>query len=199
MAPRTVRRLGDAVVKRAITTLSKREMHGDQETDCRSCDPRRAFDCELTEVERVLSVVSGRDVAKADDALYAASSAGVEIDLIIRGMCCLRPGVPGLSENIRVRSIVGRFLEHTRVYYFANDGKPDLYCSSADWMERNLFRRVETAFPVLDKKLAKRILTDLDLYLNDNTQAWELTAEGGYRRADAGETALMAQQALMES
>ena len=133
------------------------------------------------------------------DALYAASSAGVEIDLIIRGMCCLRPGVPGLSENIRVRSIVGRFLEHTRVYYFANDGKPDLYCSSADWMERNLFRRVETAFPVLDKKLAKRILTDLDLYLNDNTQAWELTAEGGYRRADAGETALMAQQALMES
>ena len=85
------------------------------------------------------------------------------------------------------------------MYYFANDGKPDLYCSSADWMERNLFRRVETAFPVLDKKLAKRILTDLDLYLNDNTQAWELTAEGGYRRADAGETALMAQQALMES
>ena len=148
---------------------------------------------------RIVAKMNSLTERSVIDALYAASSAGVEIDLIIRGMCCLRPGVPGLSENIRVRSIVGRFLEHTRVYYFANDGKPDLYCSSADWMERNLFRRVETAFPVLDKKLAKRILTDLDLYLNDNTQAWELTAEGGYRRADAGETALMAQQALMES
>ena len=148
---------------------------------------------------RIVAKMNSLTERSVIDALYAASSAGVEIDLIIRGMCCLRPGIPGLSENIRVRSIVGRFLEHTRVYYFANDGKPDLYCSSADWMERNLFRRVETAFPVLDKKLAKRILTDLDLYLNDNTQAWELTAEGGYRRADAGETALMAQQALMES
>ena len=129
---------------------------------------------------------------------HAASAAGVEIDLVIRGMCCLRPGVPGLSERIRVRSVVGRFLEHTRVYYYANNGQPALYGSSADWMERNLFRRVETAFPVLDKKLAQRIVDELELYLADNTQAWEMAADGSYTRAPAGEPAICAQQALME-
>ncbi|MCM1512156.1 MAG: polyphosphate kinase 1 [Oxalobacter formigenes] len=116
-------------------------------------------------------------------ALYAASSAGVKIDLIVRGACALRPGVPGLSENIRVRSIIGRFLEHTRIYYFRNDLKHDLYLSSADWMARNLFRRVEVAFPVMDKALKKRVMEEgLLSYLKDNQNAWELRPDGIYRQ-----------------
>jgi polyphosphate kinase len=116
-------------------------------------------------------------------ALYRASMAGVKIDLIVRGICCLRPGVPGISRNIRVRSIVGRFLEHSRVYYFHNNGKKELYCSSADWMERNFFRRVEVAFPVLNKRLRERIIRDLRRYLKDNVHAWLLQPDGHYRRA----------------
>lgn len=116
-------------------------------------------------------------------ALYAASSAGVRIDLIVRGACALKPGVPGLSENIRVRSIIGRFLEHTRIYYFRNDLKHDLYLSSADWMARNLFRRVEVAFPVLDESLKKRVMQEgLMAYLKDNQNAWELRSDGTYRQ-----------------
>jgi polyphosphate kinase len=116
--------------------------------------------------------------------LYAASQAGVKIDLIIRGACTLRPGVPGLSEHIRVRSIIGRFLEHTRVYYFRNDLRHDVYLSSSDWMARNLFRRIEVAFPVLDKKLKRRVLTEgLRAYLRDNTAAWELGPDGRYNPA----------------
>jgi len=116
-------------------------------------------------------------------ALYAASQAGVEIDLIVRGICCLRPGIPGVSDRIRVRSIIGRFLEHTRVYWFLNDGKEEVYCASADWMDRNFFRRVEIAFPIEDKGLRQRVIKEsLQGYLADNTQAWELQADGGYRR-----------------
>jgi polyphosphate kinase len=116
-------------------------------------------------------------------ALYAASQAGVKIDLIIRGICCLRPGVPGVSDNIQVRSIVGQFLEHTRVFYFHNGGDFELYLSSADWMGRNFFQRVETAFPVEDKKLRQRILKDgLELYLQDNSEAWVLQKDGEYKR-----------------
>jgi polyphosphate kinase len=116
-------------------------------------------------------------------ALYEASCAGVQIDLIVRGACCLRPGVPGVSENIRVRSVVGRFLEHSRVYWFGNNGEPELYCSSADWMERNLMRRVETCFPILDRDLAARVYEEeIGNYLADNTQAWELRADGSYER-----------------
>lgn len=112
-------------------------------------------------------------------ALYKASQAGVQIDLIIRSICCLRPQVKGLSENIRVRSIVGRYLEHTRVYYFHNDGDIKLYCASADWMGRNLFSRIETCFPIEDKKLRKLIIEDgLNNYLKDNIRAWELQADG---------------------
>ncbi len=115
--------------------------------------------------------------------LYAASIAGVEIKLIVRGMCCLRPQLMGVSDNIEVRSIIGRFLEHTRVYYFENNGKPDLYCASADWMERNLFRRVETCFPIEDSGIRKRIIHDLNLYLKDNTNAWIMQSDGSYVRA----------------
>jgi polyphosphate kinase len=112
--------------------------------------------------------------------LYAASKAGVQIDLIVRGVCQLRPGVEGLSENIRVRSIIGRFLEHHRVFYFENGGNPELFCSSADWMLRNMHHRVETCFPIRHKKIRDRILEDLDLYLRDNTHAWILQADGSY-------------------
>ncbi len=122
-------------------------------------------------------------------ALYRASRAGVDIDLIVRGVCCLRPGVPGISERIRVRSIVGRFLEHSRVYYFANAGNREIYCASADWMDRNLFRRIEVAYPVDTPEFQARVAADLELYLADDCQAWQLDAGGRYSRADgAGET-----------
>ena len=130
--------------------------------------------------------------------LYAASMAGVEIRLIVRGMCCLRPGIAGVSDNIEVRAIVGRFLEHTRVLYFENDGNPEFYCSSADWMERNLFRRVETLFPIEDSKLRERIMSELELYLADNTQAWILQSDGSYVRQSPGDNPpLSAQQNLL--
>ncbi|MFN8756537.1 MAG: polyphosphate kinase 1 [Burkholderiales bacterium] len=131
----------------------------------------------------------GRIIAKLNslvepqviDALYRASQAGVKVDLIVRGICALRPGVPGLSENIHVRSIVGRFLEHTRILYFGNDGDPIVMLSSADWMERNFFRRIELGFPVHDKKLKKRVIDEgLLPYLADNTQAWIMDANGNY-------------------
>lgn len=133
-------------------------------------------------------------------ALYEASNAGVKIDLIIRGACSLRPGVEGLSENIRVRSIVGRFLEHSRIYYFRNDLKHDIYLSSADWMNRNLFRRVEVAFPVRSPALKRRVMREgLHPYLKDNVNAWELGQDGRYRRRRArGKGAdYSAQQVLM--
>ena len=116
------------------------------------------------------------------NALYEASSAGVKVDLIVRGVCALRPGVKGLSENIRVRSIIGRFLEHTRIFYFRNDLKHDVYLASADWMDRNFFRRIEVCFPILDKKLKKRVIDEgLKIYLLDNCQAWDMDGEGHYR------------------
>lgn len=122
------------------------------------------------------------------EALYRASQAGVRIDLVIRGMCALRPGVPGASENIRVRSVVGRFLEHSRAWYFENGGEPELWCSSADWMERNFFRRVEVAFPIRQASHRQRILRHLETYLEDDTQAWELSRDGTYERvAGSGE------------
>ena len=117
------------------------------------------------------------------EALYRASGAGVKIELIIRGVCALRPGVVGLSENIRVRSIVGRFLEHSRIYYFRNGGDERVWLSSADWMDRNFFRRIELCFPVQDTKLKRRVISEgLMPYLEDNVQAWEMDGEGGYSR-----------------
>jgi polyphosphate kinase len=134
-------------------------------------------------------------------ALYEASEAGVKIDLIVRGACSLRPGVAGLSENIRVRSIVGRFLEHSRIFYFRNGLKHDVYLSSADWMNRNLFRRVEVAFPVRSGALKRRVLREgLHPYLKDNVNAWELGSDGHYRRKKTrgGQKAVSAQQTLMD-
>ena len=117
--------------------------------------------------------------------LYCASQSGVQIDLIVRGICCLKPGVPGVSDNIRVISVIGRFLEHSRVYYFANSST-SMYCSSADWMERNLQQRIEIAFPILKKKAAARILEELEMYLADRQQSWELLADGTYRKNEPG-------------
>jgi len=130
---------------------------------------------------RIIAKMNALNEASVVRALYAASQAGTQIDLIIRSACTLRPGVPGISDNIRVRSIVGRFLEHSRVYWFANDGESELFCSSADWLERNLLRRVETCFPVLDQELAARVRSEaLEQYLHDNLNAWELQADGQY-------------------
>ena len=117
------------------------------------------------------------------DALYRASQAGVPIDLVVRSSCMLRPGIPGLSETVRVRSIVGQFLEHSRIFYFANGGEEEVYIGSADWMTRNLDRRVEVVTPILDANL-KRYLKDVVLgaYLKDNVKARILTADGVYER-----------------
>jgi len=115
-------------------------------------------------------------------ALYKASCEGVTIDLIVRGICCLKPGIAGISDNIRVISIIGRFLEHSRAYYFHNGGKDELYLGSADIMPRNLDDRVETLFPVFDKSLIKAVKTDLDLMLSDNVKAWQMNPDGLYSR-----------------
>ncbi|ENV32743.1 polyphosphate kinase 1 [Acinetobacter gerneri] len=150
---------------------------------------------------RIIIKVNALTEPKLIAALYRASQAGVKIDLIIRSICCLRPQVAGLSENINVRSIVGRFLEHTRVYYFHNDGDVKLYCASADWMGRNLFSRVETCFPIEDKKLRKQIINDgLLSYLQDNTRAWRLDEQDQWHQISPaeGEEAYIAQQKLMD-
>lgn len=135
-------------------------------------------------------------------ALYRASQAGVDIKLIVRGMCCLRPGIPGVSENIEVRSIVGRFLEHTRVYHFHNNNRPKTYCSSADLMERNLIRRVEVCFPIIEKTLNRRVQKEgLDIYLKDNCQAWVLNNDGSYTKLTPAEDEerISAQEFLMDT
>ena len=147
------------------------------------------------EAERARAGKKARIVARMNalqephliNALYAASQAGVKIDLIVRGVCTLRPGVAGLSENIRVCSVVGRLLEHSRVFYFFNGGQEDVYISSADWMDRNFFRRVELAVPVTDKKLKKRVVDEgLKMLLADNVLAWTMDGDGNYSRKKAG-------------
>ncbi len=161
-----------------------------------------------TEKEHAEQGRPGRIIAKMNalydeelvNELYAASQAGVQIDLIVRGVCQLRPGVEGLSENIRVRSIIGRFLEHHRVFYFENNGNPELFCSSADWMLRNMFHRVETCFPIKHKKIRDRIMEDMHLYLADNTHAWLLQEDGTYVpcQIPEGEEPVDAQAILLE-
>ena len=131
-------------------------------------------------------------------ALYEASSAGVKVDLIVRGVCALRPGVPGLSENIRVRSVIGRFLEHTRIFYFRNNLAHDVYLASADWMDRNFFRRIEVCFPVLDKKLKKRVIDEgLKVYMQDNCQAWDMDKDGHYRQKTPRRTTSKSAQSIL--
>lgn len=137
---------------------------------------------------KILARMNALSEPQVIEALYRASQAGVEIVLFVRGICVLRPGVPGISENIRVISIVGRFLEHSRIFYFRNNGDEELYASSADWMERNLLNRVETCFPILDPKLRQRVYDEtLENYLADNTQAWKLEADGQYTRIEPGD------------
>jgi polyphosphate kinase len=133
-------------------------------------------------------------------ALYRASQVGVKIDLIVRGVCCLRPGVQGVSDSIRVRSVIGRFLEHTRAWWFQNDAKEEVWLASADWMERNFFRRVEIGFPVLDAALRARVVKEgLEFYLSDNTQAWELQPDDTYIKVTPGENApVSAQGSLLQ-
>jgi len=149
---------------------------------------------------RIIIKVNALNEPKIMRELYKASLAGVSIDLIVRGVCCLRPGVAGVSQNIRVRSIIDRFLEHSRVYWFANDGEPKLYLSSADLMERNLDRRVETAFPIENRKLQQRVRDVLGLYLDDNTSASLLQPDGQYLRPSVarGEPARNVQSELLE-
>jgi polyphosphate kinase len=130
---------------------------------------------------RIMAKMNSLTETEVIQSLYRASQAGVRVDLIVRGICRLRPGIPGVSENIHVRSIVGRFLEHARVFYFESGGTPEVYCASADWMTRNLIRRVETCFPILDPELARRVIHEsFELYLQDNTQAWILGPDGTY-------------------
>lgn len=143
---------------------------------------------------RIIAKVNALTEPNVVEALYEASRAGVKIDLIVRGVCSLRPGVAGLSDNITVRSILGRFLEHSRVYYFLNGGDEELYCASADWMERNLLRRNESCFPILDESLRQQLKDDLALYLADNVYAWTLHGDGQYERLVPGDAPRVAAQ-----
>jgi polyphosphate kinase len=158
------------------------------------------------EAEHAAGGRGGRIVAKMNalveveviEALYRAAQAGVEIDLIVRGICCLRPGVPGVSETIRVRSLVGRFLEHARVFLFGNGGATEVFLSSADWMERNFFSRVEVCVPVMRASLRRRLEADLRLELADNRRAWQMQADGSWLRLGAdGQAPVCAQDELL--
>jgi polyphosphate kinase len=149
---------------------------------------------------RIAAKMNALTEPKIIQALYRASQAGVEIDLVVRGVCCLRPGIPGVSEKIHVRSIIGRFLEHSRVFYFEAAGQELVFCSSADWMQRNFFARVEVMFPVLDERLAQRVYQEaIEVYLADNSQAWILGQDGKYKRAKPGnQKPRVAQEELLQ-
>src|SRR6185369_9249868 len=145
----------------------------------------------------------GRIIAKMNSlvdpqvirALYRASQAGVKIDLLVRGICCLKPGVPGISENIRVTSVVDRFLEHARIFHFEAGGKREVFLSSADWMPRNFIRRVEIMFPIEDEGLRDRLVNEvLATMLGDNVKAWRLQPDGYYQRLGTGEATPMRSQ-----
>ncbi|HEX8978225.1 MAG TPA: polyphosphate kinase 1 [Parasulfuritortus sp.] len=159
------------------------------------------------ETERARKGEPARIVAKMNallepgviGALYEASQAGVEIDLVVRAVCALRPGIPGISDKIRVRSVIGRFLEHHRVFYFWNGGEENVYLASADWMDRNFFRRIETCFPLLDARLKKRVINEsIKPYLKDNMQTWEMQPDGSYKKRPRRGRGFSAQEYLLD-
>jgi polyphosphate kinase len=159
---------------------------------------REAGHAKAGKTAAIVAKMNGLLDRRTIEALYAASQAGVEIDLIVRGMCSLRPGIKGLSEKIRVRSIVGRFLEHSRIFHFANGGEDEIYCGSADWMPRNLVERCEVVFPVTQPDLKKRLRDEiLKAYLDDNMKARLLQPDGEYVRASKGGSPFSAQDYLM--
>jgi polyphosphate kinase len=188
-------RLGEDVHKLFLQLTSLTEA---SEMSRMLASPFNLFDALLSKIQRETKHANdgnaGRIIVKINslnepqliDALYEAAQAGVKIDLIVRGVCSLRPGVRDLSENIHVRSIVGRFLEHSRVYYFLNNGNEEFYCSSADWMVRNMFHRNESCFEIRQKRMKDQIRNDLELFLADNCQAWALTEDGSYTRFSPG-------------
>ncbi|HSV17035.1 MAG TPA: polyphosphate kinase 1 [Casimicrobiaceae bacterium] len=161
-------------------------------------EARHAKEGKPSRIKAKMNALTDEGVIRA---LQAASQAGVTIDLIVRGACALRPGVAGLTENVRVRSILGRFLEHHRIWYFENAGEPEVWLASADWMGRNLFRRIEVAFPVQDPVLRKRVIDEgLDAYLSDRADAWTLAADGTWSRVRGAtrERRMSAQETLLE-
>lgn len=171
-------------------TLHKRLLHmiGKEARRARSGEPAR-----------IIAKMNALTEPRLIRALYKASRAGVQIDLIVRGVCCLRPGVPEVSENISVRSVIGRFLEHSRVFFFSNGGKPKTFISSADWMDRNMFWRVETCVPILDPELAEQLKTEtLDAYLEDAAGIWLLTDSGDYVPIGAGADGKNVQERLLD-
>ena len=190
------RKLGEDVHKVFMQLTSLTEA---RDLNLMLTSPFNLFDAVITKIEReaehaksgrparIIAKVNSLNEPNVVNALYAASQAGVKIDLIVRGICSLRPGVLGLSDNITVRSILGRFLEHSRVYYFHNGGDQEVYCASADWMERNLLRRNESCFPVQQVDLKQQLVEDLELYLADNCNAWILHGDGNYERLSPGD------------
>jgi len=162
---------------------------------------REAHNARLGKPARIIAKMNGLEEETIIDALYEASQAGVQIDLIVRGICSLRPGIQGLSDNITVTSIIGRFLEHHRIYYFLNSGnEAELFGASADWMKRNLFSRVETCFPILDPDCFKQVYNEgLAIYLTDNTGAWLLQPDGSYQPKQNSLPPFNAQQTLIET
>ncbi len=160
---------------------------------------REAQHCQQGNTGRIVAKMNSLVDLKMIQALYKASQAGVKIDLILRGICCLRPGIEKVSENIRVISIIGRFLEHSRIFYFQNNGEEEIYIGSADWMTRNLSRRVEAITPVENTEHLKELQEILGIMLADNQQAWELQTDGSYiqRKPQKGEKALGTHETLM--
>ena len=168
-------------------------------TDFLTLIAREAEHARAGQPARIIAKINGLLDIPTIEALYAASQDGVEIDLIVRGMCALRPAVPGLSERIRVRSILGRFLEHSRIFWFANAGQEEVFCGSADWMTRNLHERCEVVFPIVDPALRQRLRDEiLGAYLADNLKARIMLPDGGYERAPLTSPAVSAQDLLMQ-
>ena len=159
---------------------------------------REAEHAQAGKPARIIVKVNAVAEPQLIQALYRASMAGVKIQLIVRGICCLRPGIPGVSDNIEVRSIIGRFLEHSRVFFFENDGNPEVFAASADFLPRNMFRRVEACFPIEPRKLADRVREELEFCLSDNAQAWLLQSDGHYVRATSDAPPFEAQSTLLE-